>query len=194
MCVCVCVCVCVAVCVCGCVAVAVWLCVRVRVHTQVTATMEEFSLQLVLKLAACPFLQLRLLAVKILDGALGTVSQRATVDDLRPVELASWVAENHVLEEMFNVQYGHPELMKRSVTTLKFLIARKLLTVEHVDAVWAPILENPENTVVISKVLEDVVSVMPERLLVHLLGNIAAVSVHRVPEELVGVGARSLRV
>lgn len=147
--------------------------------------MESFSLDLALKLFGCPFLQQRLFALKLVLDAVAAVTSVALASDIQRLRVASWLVDNRLVEGMFNPQTSHPELMRRSTKVIKFLLTNQQFTSEHLDAVWEPVLANPEHMVVITKVLHDLATFLRTPLLLHLLDKIAAVPVTSVSEEMV---------
>jgi len=148
-------------------------------------TVEAFSLDVTTKLVNAPFLALRLVAVGIMHSAVKVVTTTAKVTAAKKHRLATWLEARRVVHDIFNSQTSHPELMKRFTPVLNFLQTMNVLTVDHIAVVWKPTLANPENTAVVSKVLEDMARTMPSDQLEFLLDRLAAVPADKICTELV---------
>ncbi|CAM9753939.1 unnamed protein product, partial [Ectocarpus sp. 13 AM-2016] len=89
-------------------------------------------------------------------------------------ELARWIVENKVVEEIFGDSM-HREVVGRSAKLLRFLSSMEdALTTEHLDLIWSSCVgkAEPELQAVVYQLLTTLVECMKPELVVHLIGRL----------------------
>eukprot|EP00903_Cladosiphon_okamuranus_P009694 g9223.t1 len=89
-------------------------------------------------------------------------------------ELARWIVENKVVEEIFGDSI-HREVVGRSAKLLRFLSSMEdALTTDHLDLIWSSCVgkAEPELQAVVYQLLTTLVECMKPELVVHLIGRL----------------------